>query len=236
TAKDAQAVAQSAKEAATRAAQAAAAARTAFGQQAAGTNLTASPDGASAIAAATADAARAADDAAAEAARAADEANQAASNSSAAARETAARAAKIAHDAAERAQEAGGEGGDPPATVSPAAPVRPSTGDDGHGSSPPMDATAALARGKALFQAQDYAAARDRLREAVGLDPEQDEARALLAWADYQLGDFRGAVVAFQSALRRQPTWEGLADGLGWTRPRLGGASLALAAVPWAPV
>src|SRR4029450_4231259 len=62
------------------------------------------------------------------------------------------------------------------------------------------------------------------------LSPEHDQARALLAWSDYFLGDYRGAVVGFKAGLQRQPTWEGLYNGLGWSRLRLGRYHLAVAA------
>src|SRR5262249_11310842 len=40
-------------------------------------------------------------------------------------------------------------------------------------------------------------------------------------------GDFRGAAVSFKSALRHRPAWEGLHNGLGWSRLRLGRFQLA---------
>jgi len=40
----------------------------------------------------------------------------------------------------------------------------------------------------------------------------------------------KGAIVTFKSALRRQPTWEGLYDGLGWSRFGLKRHHLAIAA------
>src|SRR5207302_1924053 len=43
-------------------------------------------------------------------------------------------------------------------------------------------------------------------------------------------GDFRGATISFKTALRRQPTWEGLSNGLGWSRLRLGRYQLAASA------
>jgi hypothetical protein len=44
-----------------------------------------------------------------------------------------------------------------------------------------------------------------------------DEAQALLGWSEYSLGEYRAAIISFKTALRRQPTWEGLYDGLGWS-------------------
>jgi tetratricopeptide (TPR) repeat protein len=93
-----------------------------------------------------------------------------------------------------------------------------------------VQAEASFARGSALLEERKYQEARDRLAEAVALYPEHDQARALLAWSEYFLGDFRGAAVTFKTGLRRQPTWEGLYNGLGWSRLRLGRYQLAAAA------
>lgn len=91
-------------------------------------------------------------------------------------------------------------------------------------------AQSAYTRGKALYDAGDYRAARQRLAEAVALEPIHDEAQALLAWSHYHLGDYRAAVIAFKTVLRRQPAWEGLHDGLGWSRLRLRRYHLAVEA------
>ena len=73
----------------------------------------------------------------------------------------------------------------------------------------------------------------DQFAEAVALYPEHDQARALLGWYEYFVGDFRGATITFKTALRRQPTWEGLATvwagvgcALGGIRWRLRRSSL----------
>ena len=59
------------------------------------------------------------------------------------------------------------------------------------------------------------------------LDPDHDEARALLGWAEYFDGDHPAATITFKTLLRRQPGWEGLYDGLGWSRLRAGRPRLA---------
>jgi len=88
-------------------------------------------------------------------------------------------------------------------------------------------AETSFARGSALLEARKYFEARDRFAEAVALNPEHDRARAMLAWSQYFVADFRGAVGSFKAALERQPTWEGLANGLGWSRLRIGRYQLA---------
>jgi tetratricopeptide (TPR) repeat protein len=88
-------------------------------------------------------------------------------------------------------------------------------------------AETSFARGSALLAARKYREARDRFAEAVALNPEHDRARAMPAWSQYFLGDFRDAVGSFKTALERQPTWEGLANGLGWSRLRIGRYQLA---------
>jgi tetratricopeptide (TPR) repeat protein len=93
-----------------------------------------------------------------------------------------------------------------------------------------MQSQTGFMRGKSLMEARNYREARERLGEAVVLNPDHDEARALLAWCEYFLGDFRGAIITFKSAIRHQPTWEGLYAGLGWSRLRLGRPHLAVAA------
>jgi tetratricopeptide (TPR) repeat protein len=90
-----------------------------------------------------------------------------------------------------------------------------------------VEAQAAFRRGKALYDARDYRAARERFAESLALDPAHDEARALLGWSQYFLGEYRAAIVTFKTALRRQPEWDGLSDGLGWSRLRLGRHHLA---------
>ena len=136
-----------------------------------------------------------------------------------------------ARDAAERAWEAVDEAADRPARPLPAAAVIAA-------SSPglfqnlrrSMQAEAGFARGSALLEERKYQEARDQFAEAVALYPEHDQARALLGWSEYFLGDFRGATITFKTALRRQPRWEGLYNGLGWSRLRLGRYQMAAAA------
>src|SRR5947208_13397621 len=88
-------------------------------------------------------------------------------------------------------------------------------------------AQASFARGSALLEGRRYQEARNHFAEAVALYPEHDEARSLLAWSEYFLGDFRGAIFTFKTTLRRQPTWAGLYNGLGWSRLRVGRYQLA---------
>ena len=59
------------------------------------------------------------------------------------------------------------------------------------------------------------------------VEPGNDEARAVLGWAEYFDGDHSSATITFKTALRRQPNWEGLYDGLGWSRLRVGHPRLA---------
>jgi tetratricopeptide (TPR) repeat protein len=90
-----------------------------------------------------------------------------------------------------------------------------------------VQAQAAFHRAKALYDARDYQGARDRLAEALSLDPDHDEGRALLGWSQYFLGEYRAAIITFKTALKRQPDWDGLYDGIGWSRLRLGRYHLA---------
>jgi tetratricopeptide (TPR) repeat protein len=90
-----------------------------------------------------------------------------------------------------------------------------------------LEARAAFAHGKERYEARDLTGARPHLEQAVRLDPEHDEARALLAWLEYLTGRPEAAIVTFKTALRRQPTWEGLYNGLGWSRLRLDRPHLA---------
>jgi len=85
----------------------------------------------------------------------------------------------------------------------------------------------AFMRGKERYEARDLVGARPFLEEAVRLDPEHDEARALLGWTAYFGEELQSAIVMFKTALRRQPTWEGLYNGLGWSRLRLDRPHLA---------
>ena len=85
----------------------------------------------------------------------------------------------------------------------------------------------AYLRGKELYTERQFAEAREPLAEAVALDGDHDDARALLGWTEYALGNYRAAIVDFKTVLRRQPSWEGPYDGLGWSRLRLGRFVLA---------
>jgi protein O-GlcNAc transferase len=80
---------------------------------------------------------------------------------------------------------------------------------------------AAFATGKSFYEAGDFERARERLVDAVALDANHDEARALLGWSQYFLGEYKAAIITFKAALRRQPDWEGLHTGLGWSRLKL---------------
>src|SRR4029453_902314 len=88
-------------------------------------------------------------------------------------------------------------------------------------------APAPLRDAQALYESRDYRTARARLDEALALDAQHDAGHALRAWTDYHLGRYRAALIGFKTAARRQPTWAGLYDGIGWSRLRLDRASLA---------
>ena len=93
-----------------------------------------------------------------------------------------------------------------------------------------MQSQALFRQGRVFYEAREYVTARARLLDAVALDEGHDEARALLGWAHYHLGEYRAAAIAFKAGLRRQPSWDGLYDGLGWSRLRLGRYHLAIEA------
>ena len=89
---------------------------------------------------------------------------------------------------------------------------------------------AAFVKGKALYDSGDYEGARERFLESLTLDANHDEARALLGWSQHFLGEYRAAIISFKAALRRQPAWEGLHNGMGWSRFRLKRYHLAVEA------
>ncbi|MGH7266089.1 MAG: tetratricopeptide repeat protein, partial [Candidatus Rokuibacteriota bacterium] len=140
--------------------------------------------------------------------------------------ELAVRAADRARDAAERAREAAEEAADRP-TYETAASFLAENPGLAERFRRRVRAQAIYRRGEALHAKRDYAGAHPLLSEAVALDPDHDEARALLGWSEYLRGDYRAAIVTFKMGLRRQPSWEGLHDGLGWSRLRLGRFYLA---------
>jgi len=182
------------------------------------------------VADAAMDSARAAADAAREAEQAAAEAARLATSSQPNADGLARLAALRARDAAERAWEAAEEAADRPASIASAsslATAPPGFLQDARRS---MRAETTFNQGRALLEARKFREARDLLRETIILYPNHDQARALLAWSEYFVGDFESAIITFKSALRRQPTWEGLYDGLGWSRVRLQRYHLAIAA------
>jgi tetratricopeptide (TPR) repeat protein len=183
------------------------------------------------IAEASQEAARVAAEASRDASAAAQAAARAANSSCPDAPVVVRREANRAREAAERAWEAVDEAADRPARPAPASSVV-LTSSSGlfSGLRRSMQAEASFARGSALLESRKYQEAHDRFAEATALYPEHDQARALLGWSEYFLGDFRGATVTFKAALRRRPSWEGLHNGLGWSRLRLGRHQLAAAA------
>jgi tetratricopeptide (TPR) repeat protein len=179
--------------------------------------------------AAARDAARAAADAAHDADLAADRARDAALRASVSpapdATATARQALADAREARERARDAAEETGDR-AQHRRAAPVSPASG-LWAGFVRRVEAHRTYHRGKDLYAERRFTEAREVLAQAVALDTEHDDARALLGWTEYALGDHRAATVDFKTVLRRQPGWEGPYAGLGWSRLRLGRFVLA---------
>ena len=179
------------------------------------------------------DAARTAEDAAREAVRAATEVARTPSALGGPANDDARRLTIRASDAAETAREAFEEASDRPAQAAPAsisAALATASANPFQNLRRSMQAQASFLRGRALLEARKYHEAREQLAEATALAPDHDEARALLGWSQYFVGESREAIVTFKSALRRQPTWEGLYNGLGWSRLRLARYHLATAA------
>lgn len=131
-----------------------------------------------------------------------------------------------AQKAAARAQEAADEASDDIQQVLAASPGAPRPG-----SVEPVpqssQARAEFEAGRSRYEANDLVVARQHLENALRLNPELDEARALLGWAEFFTGDSRAATTTFKTALRRQPTWEGVYNGLGWSRLRLNRPNLA---------
>jgi tetratricopeptide (TPR) repeat protein len=83
------------------------------------------------------------------------------------------------------------------------------------------EAQQAYRAGRTFYEARDFENARSRLVDALALDPEHDDARALLGWTEYALGEHRAAIITFKSVLQRQPDRESLHAGIGWARLRL---------------
>jgi tetratricopeptide (TPR) repeat protein len=136
------------------------------------------------------------------------------------------RAAARGQQAAERAQEAATEAADDLQQIKTIQAPEPASGWWAR-LRQRSQAKTAFAQGKERYEARDLSGARPLLEQAVRLDPEHDEARALLGWLEYFSGEPQSAIVMFKTALRRQPDWEGLYNGLGWSRLRLDRPHLA---------
>src|SRR5262245_620592 len=80
----------------------------------------------------------------------------------------------------------------------------------------------AFDEGVQRYDGRDYAGALPSFERALTLFPTFDEAEAYLAWTDYYLAKYPEAALHFRQIITRQPRWEGLYDGLGWTRYREG--------------
>jgi Flp pilus assembly protein TadD len=137
-----------------------------------------------------------------------------------------AKAVVRAQKGAARAKEAAEEASDDIQQVVTAAPGAPRPGWLARARQN-SEAQAAFETGKARYEAHDLLGARRHLENAVRLNPELDDARALLGWAEFFSGATRASTVTFKTTLRRQPTWEGLYNGLGWSRLRLNRPHLA---------
>jgi tetratricopeptide (TPR) repeat protein len=174
------------------------------------------------------DAAHAAGDAAREAARAATEVARTPSASGGDANAAVRRLTIRAGDASERAREAFEEASDRPAHLAAGSALATTNPFQSFRRS--MQSQASFVRGRALLEARKYHEAREQLAEATALASDHDEARALLGWSQYFVGESREAIITFKSALRRQPGWEGLYNGLGWSRLRLARYHLAIVA------
>jgi len=230
--KAAEVAAKAAAEASRRASLAAAAAQQRSGARQGRADQDGRLDLASAIADASREAARSAADASRDATQAAAAAARAANSSTLDAGDAVRRETNRARDAAERAWEAVDEAADRPAQTPSASSVVLTSSPPGffQGIRRSMQAESAFAHGTTLLEDRKYREARDQFAEAVALAPEHDQARAMLGWSEYFVGDFRGATVSFKSVLHRRPTWEGLYNGLGWSRLRLGRYQLAASA------
>ena len=189
---------------------------------------TAASERADAVADAARDAARYAADASREASQIAEVAARVANSAVSQAIDVIRRETSRARAAAERAWQGVEEAEDERTFTSavPAIGVRPSRPAPRFRRA--VQAEANFTHGNVLLGARKYHEARDQFVEAIALDPDHDRARAALAWSQYFLGNYRGAVVTFKAVLRRQPTWEGLYDGLGWSRLRVGRYQLAI--------
>src|SRR5262249_18098281 len=150
-------------------------------------------DLASAIAEASREAARSAADASRDAGQAAAAAARAANTPTPDAAVVFQREKNRARDAAERAWEAVDEGADRPAgAASASSVVLTSSPGFFQGIRRSMQAESSFARGTTLLEERKYKEARDLFAEAVALYPEHDQARAMLGWSEYFVGDFRG--------------------------------------------
>jgi len=229
--RSAQAAAKGAEEAARRAAASAADTAPRNGVRPVKSDQSGARADSAAVAEASREAARYASEASSDAARASAAAARAANTATPDAAAVVKVESARARAAAERAWEAADEAADRPAPLSPASVVLTSTSSGLFQSlRRSMQAEAAFTRGSTLLEAHKYQEARDQFAEAVALYPEHDQARAMLAWSEYFVGDFRGATISFKTALRRQPGWEGLHNGLGWSRLRLGRYQMATTA------
>lgn len=91
-----------------------------------------------------------------------------------------------------------------------------------------VQAQSAYTDGQDRYKVRDYAGAIPYLEKALSLQPDLDDAEALLAWSYYHTANYAEAARHFRQAIVRQPKWEGLHDGLGWSRYRVGRYNLAL--------
>lgn len=91
-----------------------------------------------------------------------------------------------------------------------------------------LQSETAYQEGLRLYQTKEYARAVPNFQQALALQPDHDDAEALLGWSYYYLGKYSDATRHFRQALVRKPNWEGLHNGLGWSRYRVERYHLAL--------
>ena len=83
-----------------------------------------------------------------------------------------------------------------------------SCGDTAAGAAGGMDASGLYNQGVILWNAQKFAEAKEKFDAATKADPKFSQAWYLLGKADINLGDFAGAVAAFEGYLKADPTGE----------------------------
>ena len=143
------------------------------------------------------------------------------------ARHAAVTASARAEDAALQALEAAEEGKDRPRWIAPVMAVPPPEVTGSRRLAPGGSVAVRLRRGEGTLLGRGLSRRSRALQRSGDARSRPRRGARPARLGGILRGDYSAAAITFKTLLRRQPAWEGLYDGLGWSRLRAGRPRLA---------